>query len=112
MTIKVSRLVPGSQLTNATATYYTTPVNTSAVVKRAVFCNTTGLAATITVYVVPSGGAAGVTNEIIAAYSIAAGASYVSPELAGVVLGPGDTLQALSGTNAAVTIVVSGITVV
>lgn len=112
MTIKVSRLVPGSQLTNANVTYYTTPANTSAVVKRAVFCNTTGTAATITVNVVPSAGAVSAANEVIAALSIAAGVTYVSPELAGMTLGPGDTIQAQSGTGAAITFIASGITVV
>lgn len=112
MTIRVSRLVPGSQLTNATATYYTTPASTSAVIKRADFCNNTGGTITFSAYVVPSGGTAVAGNQVISTYSIAANTTYVSPELAGMVLGPGETLQAIASANASVTITVSGITVV
>lgn len=109
MTVRAQRLVPGSQLTTAAVAYYTSPTGTTAVIKRAVFSNTTAAPQTITVNVVPAAGAVAAANQVINARTVAPGESYVSPELAGVVLGAGDSLQALSSAGAAITLMVSGI---
>jgi hypothetical protein len=109
MTVRAYRLIPGSQLTNAAATYFTSPAATTTVVKRALFSNTTATTQTITVNVVTSGGSSSVSNQVINARAVAPGETYVSPELAGVVLGAGDFIQALSSANASITFVASGI---
>lgn len=105
MTVTAKRLVNGSQLTGAAATYYTAPASTKAVVKSCAICNTTAGAIAVTVYLVPSGGTAGVTNAVISGLSVAANATYACPELVNQVIEAAGTLQAL-GAN--LTIVASG----
>jgi len=110
-TVAVVLLVPPIQLATAGGAVYTSPTQTTAKIGRAVFTNTSGSAATITVGIVPAGGSLGSTNTIISAYSIAAGAAYVSPELGGAVIPGGSQLFAYAGTASAITCTVSGITV-
>src|SRR5882672_8957010 len=108
MTIRQTQLIAPIQLTNAVATYLTAPVNTTYRIGRAAFSNPTGGAVTVTVYLVPAAGAAGVANEIVNAVNVAAGSTYVSPELAGQVLPPGSTLQALASAGASIVLYASG----
>lgn len=102
-----SRIISGSQLTTSAVTYVTA-VNERIRLERITLCNTTGGAVTATVYLVPSGGAAGVTNIVISAKSIAPGETYKCPELIGHVLESGGTLQALASAGASITITGSG----
>ena len=109
-TVNQALLVAAQQLTGSDAVYYTAPANTTAKIGRAVFCNTTGSAATITAGIT-TGVALAAGNEIISARTLAPGETYVSPELAGQVIPAGSTLRALSGTASAITVAVSGITI-
>lgn len=106
MKTTAKRLVPGSQLTGAAATYYTAPALTRAIVKSAQLTNTTGGAVACTVYIVPSGGAAGASNTAISARTIAAGETYNCPELVNAVIEAGGTIQAL---GLSVTLTASGV---
>ena len=101
-------LQAGAVLTTSAAAYITGGSAQQAIIKRAVFTNTTGGAVTFTVYRVPSGGTAGATNEIIPARSIAANGTDLAPELANMVLGTGDTIQALAGAAASINVFASG----
>ena len=109
-TVTQTLLVASQQLTGSDAVYWTSPANTTAQIGRAVFCNTTGSAATITAGIT-TGGALAAATEIISARTIAPGETYVSPELAGQVIPAGSALRALSGTASAITVAVSGITI-
>lgn len=106
--ITASRLVSGSVLTAAAAVYYSCPLATTAIVKRGDFCNSTGGAVNVTAYIVPSGGNPAASNTLISALSVGAGVTYVSAELSGLVMGPGETLQAF---GLGVTFIVSGVLV-
>lgn len=106
MTVTAKRFINGSQLTGAAAVYYTVPALTTSVIKALSICNTTAGAITVTIYLVPSGGSAGVTNAITSGLSVAANATYVCPEAVNQVLEAGGTIQAL-GAN--LTIVASGV---
>ena len=99
-----------SRLPGAIPSYYTAPANTTAKIGRAVFCNTTGGALTITA-AISAGVAIAAGNTLISARNIAAGESYVSPELAGQVIPAGSTLRAFASAGASVTLMVSGITI-
>lgn len=110
-TITNTQLVAPVQLTNADAVYYTAPAATAARISRAVFTNTSGSAVTITAYVT-TGGAGAAATTLISARSVAAGESYVSPELAGAVLPPASQLRGLCSANTSVTFTVSGVTIV
>ena len=96
--------ITGAQLTAAAATYYTAPANTKSIIKKLTFTNSTGTARTVTVYLVPYGGTAGVTNILISARAVAPGETYDCSEAMGQELATGGFLQALSDAAAAVTV--------
>lgn len=102
------RLVNGSQLTTSSATYYTVPANTITTISACTLTNTTSGAVTATVYLVPSGGSAGVANCILSARVIAAGESYNVGSAIGQSMADGGTLQALAGSATSITLVASG----
>jgi len=105
------QLVAPLQLANADAAVYTVGTQVTAKIGRAVFTNTSGSATTITVGIT-TGGALAAGTTLISARPIAPGETYVSPELAGAVLPAGSTLRAFAGTASAVTVTVSGLTIV
>ena len=108
MTVTVKVLYTGGQLTNAAATLFTSPTNTTTVITNATFTNVDSGARLLTVWVVRSGGSASASNIIIGAsaagFSLASGQAYVSPELAGVVLAAGDFIQAKADANSVITV--------
>ena len=109
-TVSQLQLVAPQQLTNADAGYYTSPVNTTTQIGRVAFCNTTGSAATITAGIT-TGGAIAAGTTLISARTVAPGETYVSPELAGMVVPAGSSIRAQSGTGSAITFTVSGISI-
>jgi len=100
-----ARIIEGAQLTGSAATYYTAPVLTKVRLRKLVFCNTTGGAVNVTVYLVPSGGSAGVTNTVWSAKTLGAGVTIECYEAEGHVLEAGDFISAL---GLSVTIQASG----
>jgi hypothetical protein len=96
-----------AQLTGSAAAYYTspaTPAPVRSIIKKLVFANNSVNAETVTVYLVPNGGSAGVTNIVWVAKTLAAGETKECFEAENQVLLPGDTLQALASTAAKVTL--------
>ena len=85
--------VTSAQLTASAAAYCTAGANARVTIQNATLCNTTGGAVTVTVYIVPSGAAAGVANEIFTR-SIATLTTDRCPELVGKVLNENGSLQA------------------
>ncbi len=110
MTITPAALQPGVSLTNAAASIYTTPANGQAVIRRAVFTNHDSSPHVITVHRVPSGGSVLTANMLIDARRLTPGESYVSPELANMVLDAGDSIQAFADANSVVNAFMSGYT--
>ncbi len=96
--------ITGAQLTASAATYYTVPANTKSVIKKLTFTNTDTVARTVTVYLVPSAGTAGVTNILVSARAIAAGDTYDCTEALGQTLLPAGFIQALADVGSKVTI--------
>jgi hypothetical protein len=109
-TITQTLLVIPTPLTAADAAYYTCPLLTSAKIGRAVFVNTDTAAHTITINL--NTGTSSASNQLISALSIAPGVSYVSQELAGLVIPAGYQLRGLASTAAMVVMTVSGVTIV
>ena len=107
-TISQVQLVAPSVLGAADATLYTAPTQTTAKVGRAVFCNTTASAVTITAGIT-AGGALGASTTMISARIVAPGETYVSPELAGAVLPAGSQIHAYASAGASITFTVSGL---
>jgi hypothetical protein len=107
-TITPANLGSGT-LTGSAAAYVTANGSSRVIIKSAVFTNTDTVARTITVHRVPAAGSAAAGNMVIQAFSLSAGQAYVAPELANMVLSPGETLQALASSAAVVNINVSGL---
>ena len=101
----------------AAATIYTAPANTptnpapgaTAIVKTMVICNTTAAAVPLTLYLVPSGGAAAAANALYSALSVAANSTVVQD--LEQYMEEGDFLAALAGTAASLTVTISGVTI-
>lgn len=108
-TINQVQLLAPIQLTGSDAALYTSPALTTAKVGRAVFCNTDTSPHTITINI--TSGASSAANEVISARSISPGETYVSPELAGAVIPPGQSIRGLCSTASMITVTISGITV-
>lgn len=99
------------------ATLYTAPAYASgspyqagatALAKRLIVCNTTASAATLTLYLVPSGGTAGVANMLFNALSVAAGTTQILDLEQS--MNPGDFIAGLQSVAAALTVSLSGAT--
>ena len=102
------RLVDGAQLTASAATYYTAPANTLATISACTLTNTTAVAVTATLHLVPSGGAATASNCILSARTLAAGESYNVGSAIGQTMAAGGLLQGLAGSATSITLVASG----
>lgn len=109
-TITQVQLVAPVLLGNADVSVYATPTQTSAKIGRAVFNNTSASAVTITAGIT-TGGALGALS-LITTLPLAAGQSYVSPELAGAVMPAGSQLRVFSNTAGVVTFTASGLAIV
>lgn len=107
-TITQVQLVAPQQLGNADASVYSPPTNSAAKIGRAVFCNTTSSAVTITAGIT-TGAALGASTTLISARTLAPSETYVSPELAAQVIPLGSQLHAFASAGAAVTFAASGL---
>lgn len=87
-------------------TVYTVPTLTRTIVKDIDICNTSSVSAlTVTVYLVPSGGAAGTSNTLVPGITIAPNAMF---QWSGSqIINAGDFIQA-TGSAAGLTINISG----
>jgi hypothetical protein len=109
------QLYQGQPGTSA-ATLYTAPANDTNVPSPAatttitslVLANTTGTAATVTLYLVPNGGTAGASNIIVPAVSIAANDVLILSGI-GIQMPASSSLQGLQGTSGAITVTASGV---
>jgi hypothetical protein len=91
--------------------YYTAPVNTSVVIKKATVSNVGSAAAKVTLYLIPSGGTAP-SGETTPAVAVAVGRSLELFEIEGHVLNAGDSISALSDTASTLSLRISGVEVV
>lgn len=98
-TLNVTATVLGSA-----QNFHVVPVQEALIVSRLSVCNVTGSAATLNVYVVPSGGSAGVSNAALVGYSVAANTAIDIAPLIGGYWTPGATIKVFSGTNGALTL--------
>ena len=93
----------------ASTTLYTAPAGKTAVVKRAVFSNSSGtLTASVEVAVIRAGANA---MNLIASMAVLPGTQFIANELAGFVFAPGDAITGLSTQTGVVTCFINGYTV-
>ena len=103
----VKPLLEAKYAENAQTTQYTAPANRRTTVSLMTATNNSGVAASLTVNIVPSGSAAAASNIVISAQSIAAGASYTCPEMKHT-LAAGDFISTLASAASAIIIRISG----
>lgn len=108
MAVTAKPLFNAKQAENAETTQYTAPGGTRTIIDKFTGTNTTGVAATLTIKLVQSGGGASAANTIVSAKTLQPGESYTFPEVVGHVLNPGDFISTLAGTATAITIRASG----
>ena len=109
-TVTAVQMVAPQAMLGSDASYFKCPASTTAKIGRAIFYNSDSLVHTITVNVTTGGGATTPTTLLVR--SVAPGETYVSPELAGVVIPPISELRGTCDTTAVVNIEVSGVTIV
>lgn len=99
---RVPAPIAPTQLGTGAQTLYTVPSGTVSTVSNLSLTNVTASPVAVTVYNVPSGQTAGATNELVAAFSLSAGQSYVPPQAIGLQLAAGSSIQALAASASAV----------
>lgn len=99
----LKRLAGPSSLSNSAATVYTTPALTTTTIRDICVCNETGSAATFTLSI----GADGSGKRLYYQVSIPANSTF--QRTGNVVLAAAEVVQAYSGTNAALTLTLSGV---
>lgn len=108
MAVILKVLIAPKQAEITAVAQYTVPVSVSTIIDKMSATNTTGAAAALTVFLVTGGSAGSTSNTVISAKSIAAGDTYLCPEVTGHVLRVGDSITTLAGTGSAITIRASG----
>lgn len=101
-------IIPSQFVPNSTTTLYTSGAGVRTRVDSLSVANSTGGSQTFTLYLVPSGGTAGASNEIRPPLAILAGMTWDDPTTPGKVLMPGDSLQVVASAANALTIAASG----
>lgn len=107
MTVTVKVLVPAKTVENAQTTQYTA-TGVTTIIDKFTATNYNTAAATISVNLVTSAGAAGNANLITKTKTLQPSEVYTFPELVGQVLGPGDFISTIAGTASAINMRVSG----
>jgi len=92
---------------NSQTTQYTS-TNVVTIIDKFTATNYSGTAATLSVNLVTSGGAAGNDNLIVKTKTLQAGETYTFPELIGQVLAVGGFISTIAGTATAINIRASG----
>lgn len=100
-------------LTAVAATYATSPANSTLTLKKVTVTNTSGVAVNVTLYKVPSAGAAGTSNLLASGLTIPPntvnGGVKEIFEAENQTLLAGETLQALAGTAGVLNLNLAGI---
>jgi hypothetical protein len=107
MTVYVKNLVPAKTVENVQTTQYTASGVTT-IIDKFTATNYNTAAATISVNLVTTGGAAGNVNVITKTKTLQPSEVYTFPELVGQVLNPGDFISTIAGTASAINMRVSG----
>ena len=105
MTTLIKALIQAKFAEAVETTQYTS-TNCKTTVDKFTATNIAGVNSTLTVHVIPSGGAAATSNAIVKV--ISPGATWTFPEIVGHSLEAGDVLSTLAGTANAIWIRASG----
>jgi hypothetical protein len=104
--------VNGTNLTDAAATYYTTPASTKALIKKATFTNDHSSVVTVTINLVPSGGAAAYGNAVTKTKGLAAGETWSCPDVENHVMEAGGFISMVASVTEKIGVRISGYEIV
>lgn len=108
MTVTALCLIESKDAEAVTTTQYTASAQgTRTIIDKFTGNNHTAGPVNLSVYIVPVGGAAGVTN-LVKAKLLSAGECYTFPEVVGHTLNPGDFVATIAGAAASIGIRSSG----
>lgn len=102
------QIIAPTVLTNAAAIYYTVPANTTTIIKKLTFANTTAGAVTVTVYFSGSDDA----HTVRKTRTLAALETWECYEAENHSLPAAATIQAICSANTSVTVIGSGLEIV
>lgn len=108
MAVTAKVLVPSVIAANVQTTQYIADPGITTIIDKFTATNYSGTAATLSVNLVTSTDTAGNKNLVNKTKSIAAGETYIFPEVVGHMLNPGDFISTIAGTAAAINIRASG----
>jgi hypothetical protein len=108
MAILAKPLINAKYAANSATTEYTSPASTRTIIDKFTVTNITGVAVTLTVHLVPSGGSADNTNKIIDALSVAANATTDISSLQNQILAAADFISVLASAANSLVIRASG----
>lgn len=98
-----------SELTTSAAAQYTAGSGVRTQVQACTITNNDSAARTVSIWLVPSGGAAGDTNLILKDKALNVGQSYIVREALNHWIEPGGAIYASASENSAISMVVSGV---
>ena len=110
MSVSASVLVEAKLVEDVTTTQYTV-TGTAAIIDKFTGTNTGAADASLTVYLVASGGSPSTSNRIMVSTTIATGTTYTFPELTGHILATGDKIATIASAANTLVLRVSGRTV-
>lgn len=109
MSTNYKRLIDGETVGTSVSTGYTTGTSLTTVIHKLTISNYSSSAATVTVYLVPSGSSAASAYTVCYEREIPAGESWDCHHAAGHVLETGGTLQYVASVPSAVAVIASGV---
>lgn len=101
---RLHKEIPTVQLAVTAAAIYTAPVGVTATINNLSLTNTSAAPVAVTLYRLGSAGTPSAANSIMSAFALAAGQSYVPPQVIGLALESGSRLFAMAATAAVVTV--------
>ena len=107
MAVSAAVLVEATLVSDSTVTQYAV-TGAAAIIDKFTATNISASTVSLSVYLVPSGSAAGANNRIMVDTTIAAGATYTFPELVGHTLVTGDAIATIASAPNALVLRVSG----
>ena len=107
MTVTSKLLVSGRYIENTVAVQYTS-TGCKSILDKPTVLNVSVSPITVSFHLVPAGGVPDLTNKVAADVSLAAGATYLCPEIAGARLDVGDALWAVASAASAASLRVDG----
>ncbi|MEQ1073048.1 MULTISPECIES: hypothetical protein [Acinetobacter] len=107
MTVKIVNIIP-SKFAEAVQTTQYTAQNCKTIIDKFTITNISTAAITFNCNLVLSAGAAGTSNLVLKDKSVAAGETYVCPELVGHSIEPGGFISTIASTASALVIRASG----